>query len=379
MRIRPELCISIVAMLLMSASVNAQDVWDTDGDGYDDNNDNCTLTWNAAQRDTDGDFMGNMCDADFNSDDVINNLDLGYMRDNFLTSDPHADLDGDGFVGFQDLDQMKVLFLDSPGPTGTDPNQPPCTCYFSGDCPSGQFCDYGPGSFATEDICVWRDIKPNGNVGTGCSIESDLTTGAWTPDICDGVCSGSSRGSSIGLEDTGLVAQTVSIWGEAMINPSAAGGGPVDPELAAQATAIQFNGANVPIMLGRHAADALAMASGEPFHDYFCHYEGHPEDPDQPIVDLAGNTCRIVAGQLTIQALASELQTPGTAAEIMQGIPEVCPSWQKMFTTQCKVGPDALNCAIRFIETQAEFLSTPPSSPSARPDPLEALLGNIAR
>ncbi len=359
MKIKTKLLLCVGLMMAWSGTAMAQDIWDTDGDGFDDNVDNCTLVFNDLQRDTDGDSFGNMCDADFNADGQINFLDLAYLGENFLTTDPDADLNGDGSVNFVDVARFGELFMTTPGPTGTDPDQPPCTCYFSGDCPSGTFCNYGPGSFATEDICVWRDIKPLGVVGAGCSIESNLTTGDWIPDICDGVCTSSTQGSSIGLEDTKLVAEAMLVWGDAMINPSAAGGGPVDPELAQRALDMPFSLPTLPIQLGRYAADALAMAAGEPFHDYFCHYEGHPEDPNQPVVNLAGNTCLVTSGQLTMRALASELTTPGTARAIMEEIPDACPNWQNLFATQCKPGADALNCAIGYIESQATFLRTP--------------------
>lgn len=373
-----RLSILIITTLFWSVAFSGES-FDSDGDGYDDNSDNCTMVANPSQLDSDGDFNGNMCDADFNNDGTINAADLAFMRSNFFTNHREADLNGDRVVNFADLSLMQGMYFSAPGPTGADPDQPPCTCYFSGDCPSGTFCNYGPGSYTTEDICVWRDIKPNGTVGAGCYIESNLTTGAWVPNICDGVCTSSNSGSTIGLENTNLIAQTVAYWGEAMIYPSAAGGGPVDPELAAQASAMEFTGLNVPIMLGRQTADALAMASGEPFHNYFCHWEGHPDDENPPVVNLAGDTCLIRSGELTVQALVAEIQTPGSAAEIMKGIVDVCPNWQKMFGTQCQPGPSALNCAIQFIQGQAYFLRTPPIAPSAAQDPLDQLLGKALR
>ena len=113
------------------------------------------------------------------------------------------------------------------------------------------------------------------------------------------------------------------------------------------------------MMLGRHAADALAMASGDAFHDFFCHWEGHPDDVDPPVVDLAGDTCRITSGRLTIRALVAEIRSPGIAPDIMNAIPDACPNWQEMFSTQCPSGPDALICAIGFVQSQAYYLTTP--------------------
>jgi len=348
----------LTVLLALSLSVGAEETVDSDSDGLDDNSDNCTLAANPAQRDTDGDFIGNMCDADFNQDAVVNFLDLSYLGSQFLSTDPDADLNGDGVVNFVDISMFSGMYLQEVGLTGTNPDQPPCTCYFSSDCPSGTFCNYGPGNFATEDICVWRDIKPNGVVDAGCTTESNLTTGDWIPDICDGVCSASGGGSAFGAESSEQVAKAIELWGQAMLDPSEKGGGVVDEVLASRALDLAFDLQDTPIMLGRYTADALAMSAGEPFHDYFCHYEGHPEDVNQPTVDLSNDACRVAAGRITIKALAAELRSAGSARAIMQSIPEACPSWQAMFVTECPAGPGALNCAIEYIESMGVFLTT---------------------
>ncbi|MGB5471915.1 MAG: hypothetical protein WBQ78_00375, partial [Gammaproteobacteria bacterium] len=44
---------------------------DTDSDTVDDAIDNCTLVANADQRDTNGDGFGNVCDADFNNNGIV--------------------------------------------------------------------------------------------------------------------------------------------------------------------------------------------------------------------------------------------------------------------------------------------------------------------
>lgn len=366
----------LTAVLALTLSVGAQDVFDSDGDGFDDNVDNCTLVANEQQRDSDGDFRGNMCDADFNQDAAVNFLDLSYLSAQFLSNDPHADINGDGLVNFIDVSLFAGLFQEEVGPTGADPEQPPCTCYFSGDCPNGTFCNYGPGNFATEDICAWRDIKPFGVIGAGCSIESDLTTGAWIPDICDGVCTAQNLGSQFGYENSAQIATAMELWGQAMLDPSEKGGDVVDATLAARALALEFDTPDSPIMLGRYAADALAMSAGEPFHDYFCHYEGHPEDVNQPVVDLSNDPCRVAAGRITIAALSAELKNRGTARGIMQKIPEFCPNWHGLFVSQCAEGPGALNCAIEYIEAQALFLTTPSLDAVEGPELLDTLMGS---
>lgn len=91
---------------------------DSDGDGVADNADNCTQVSNPDQRDTDGDFFGNACDADLDGDGVINFVDLGLLRQVFFTADANADFNGDGTVNFIDLGVMRATFFGSPGPSG---------------------------------------------------------------------------------------------------------------------------------------------------------------------------------------------------------------------------------------------------------------------
>jgi len=45
---------------------------DTEGDAKFDGNDNCILVANNDQKDSDADGFGNMCDADFNNDGIVN-------------------------------------------------------------------------------------------------------------------------------------------------------------------------------------------------------------------------------------------------------------------------------------------------------------------
>lgn len=99
-------------------------VADTDGDGVDDATDNCLTVANAAQRDSNADGFGNLCDADLNNDCVVNVVDLGLMRTSFFGSGPDADLDGDGVVNVVDLGLLRQAFFQPPGPSNASDTCP---------------------------------------------------------------------------------------------------------------------------------------------------------------------------------------------------------------------------------------------------------------
>jgi cytochrome c peroxidase len=101
-----------------------------DGDGIGDACDNCTLVANTDQRDTDADGFGNMCDADFNGDNVVNVIDYGVFRTEWLASAPgsvpyvdadHADFNGDGTVNVPDYGIFRNSWLGTPGPSALVP------------------------------------------------------------------------------------------------------------------------------------------------------------------------------------------------------------------------------------------------------------------
>ncbi|MEL7450025.1 MAG: lamin tail domain-containing protein [Pseudomonadota bacterium] len=115
--------------------INAGSEADSDGDGIADSADNCINDANPLQIDSNGDNIGNVCDADIagpagaGADDcLINFFDLGRMKDVFFTNDPDADLVGpgnsepDGSVSFFDLGRLKELFFQPPGPSAAGCN-----------------------------------------------------------------------------------------------------------------------------------------------------------------------------------------------------------------------------------------------------------------
>jgi hypothetical protein len=89
---------------------------DFDQDGLDDSVDNCVCVANPTQCDTDGDRIGNNCDADLNNDGVTGIPDFNILRQAFGSRqgdgnfNPNADLDCNGAVGISDFNSFRSLF-----------------------------------------------------------------------------------------------------------------------------------------------------------------------------------------------------------------------------------------------------------------------------
>ncbi|MFK8032257.1 MAG: thrombospondin type 3 repeat-containing protein [Gammaproteobacteria bacterium] len=111
---RPDSTVGGITMIISDSPPS-----DSDGDGVDDAADNCSETANSNQRDTDGDNIGNVCDADFNQDCAVNFLDLSIFSSNFLLAgDLNTDLNGDGQTNFADLAILASRFFVPTGPSG---------------------------------------------------------------------------------------------------------------------------------------------------------------------------------------------------------------------------------------------------------------------
>ena len=87
-------------------------VFDTDGDGVFDGEDNCRLTANADQRDTDGDGYGNICDCDLDNDDMVNMEDFLIFKTAWGTTGTGIDSDfnGDEIVNMSDFNIFKSYY-----------------------------------------------------------------------------------------------------------------------------------------------------------------------------------------------------------------------------------------------------------------------------
>ncbi len=90
---------------------------DSDGDGVLDSVDNCLEAPNTLQIDTNGDGFGNSCDADINSDCVVNASDLGLLRAVFFSASADVDFNGDDIVNVVDLGIKRDAFFRTPGPS----------------------------------------------------------------------------------------------------------------------------------------------------------------------------------------------------------------------------------------------------------------------
>ena len=91
---------------------------DPDGDGIDASADNCLSVANPDQHDSNGDGIGNFCDADLQNDCTVNFADLALLKQVFFSAAADADFNNDGNVNFADLSIMKAQFFGPPGPSG---------------------------------------------------------------------------------------------------------------------------------------------------------------------------------------------------------------------------------------------------------------------
>jgi len=99
---------------------------DSDNDGVGDSCDNCIEVANGpnildaggnSQLDSDQDGYGNLCDGDLDNSGFVDATDKGIIISALGTSDPIADLDGNGVVDNADLAIFETLLNKPPGPS----------------------------------------------------------------------------------------------------------------------------------------------------------------------------------------------------------------------------------------------------------------------
>jgi N-acetylneuraminic acid mutarotase len=92
---------------------------DADGDVIPDADDNCRLTYNPGQQDTDEDGYGNICDCDMDNDNVVGPSDFGLFKSAWFSTpgdpdwNPDADFDVNGAIGPSDFGIFKSRWFTS--------------------------------------------------------------------------------------------------------------------------------------------------------------------------------------------------------------------------------------------------------------------------
>ena len=111
-----------ITFSLWAAPLFARAAPDFDADGVADTIDNCSERANPAQDDTDGDDCGNVCDADYNDDGLVNSPDFGAFAAAFGLMDEekvHRDPVAGKTVGYRDWGFFQGAWGSVPGPSGT--------------------------------------------------------------------------------------------------------------------------------------------------------------------------------------------------------------------------------------------------------------------
>jgi plastocyanin len=235
-----------------------------------------------------------------------------------------------------------------------------CTCYFSGDCNAGDFCNWG--ILTQEDNCEWTLNKPNGIVGAGCDV---LYPGVgWIGGICDGVCQPADVGSLPGGEEKALVREAIGHWTASMLVPSSKpGGGPLDDGFAQKALDLPFRHPESALQIGRQVADLLMLSGVSEFYMYFCRWESYETGAEHPPAginpDLSNQRCRAALAWQLADALAAEVDAPGSAAVVLGARPDICAgSGDTLGGHRCAGGN--LDCLAQHVAGLAVYLTTPP-------------------
>jgi hypothetical protein len=103
--------------------------WDTDSDSVKDTQDSCWDDFNLLQEDTDNDGCGNLCDADYDNNGLVDFGDFGELIQAFGTTDEekcHAEPIAGCSVDFGDFGYIVGHFGATPGPSGTTTGTTAC-------------------------------------------------------------------------------------------------------------------------------------------------------------------------------------------------------------------------------------------------------------
>jgi len=155
-----------------SLAICGEPIFDADGDGVGDVDDNCPTIANADQADNDNDSIGDVCDDDDDDDGILDVNDNCPMTAN--TDQADTDSDGIGDVCDDDIDGDGILNADDNCPTTPNPDQADLDNDGIGD-----VCDDdmdGDGVLNTIDNCLVTpnpDQNDNDNDGLGDLCDDD--------------------------------------------------------------------------------------------------------------------------------------------------------------------------------------------------------------
>jgi hypothetical protein len=102
---------------------------DLDLDGVGDVIDNCSEAPNSDQDDTDADYCGNLCDADYTQDGAVGIADFNFFRRCFIERSDlckHTQPVPGQAIGIADFSYFRSAFLGTPGPSGSTPGIVAC-------------------------------------------------------------------------------------------------------------------------------------------------------------------------------------------------------------------------------------------------------------
>ena len=138
----PLAFVATFAFLFAVGTSGAGVTTDTDGDGVQDNIDNCLNASNSSQTDSDQDGYGNACDADYDQDGFAGGTDFTAFAGAFGSTKGDAnfsyavDCNDDGIIGGPDFTCFAAGFSNGLAPGGLT----------GGPGPSGRSCVVAPGS-----------------------------------------------------------------------------------------------------------------------------------------------------------------------------------------------------------------------------------------
>ncbi|MHC5109138.1 MAG: hypothetical protein ACYTHJ_04575 [Planctomycetota bacterium] len=209
----------------------------------------------------------------------------------------------------------------------------PCDCYFSGDCNSGEFCNWG--NLSIEDSCFWRQPKPQGVVGANC----DQDYNDWGQ--CDGICSASAATTLFSEEPVDQLIGGVALWAAAFNEASSGGGGFVDPLVITEAESLAYTSPEIFDYLGKVVIEALLISRGE---DYiiFPKTDMHRTE-DVAVEALGDDNCRARAGNVALEILLAEMAEAGSGAGLLDQLPAGCLD-NELLTRVCGGSGDPLSC-----------------------------------